>query len=524
MALPHMALGVLLATFAAALAQSTPPPVSVEGVVVDKTTRAPLAGARVSVIAPRATAPDAPIVLGSSATTDSGGRFVLSVQGSALVSLTAGMAGYEPAQQRLPAAGQSGAFLEVALERLAEIRGRLVDDESRRPVAGVHLTAVRADGVQMAALVKGMTTGDDGNFEFKDLNRGDYYLRIEGTPGPVMQWIPAKELAGEGREKALQVPEPAEGYGIVRWPEDSGPAVHTASDTTEVGDIRLRRRKLHNLSGVLGGCDEGSLQVLLMGRNGNRMERLTDLDGACGGGFRILNLPEGTFTLIAQGGPPRRFVSQSIDGLTRSPIAVNVSTAVAVRIFIEVEGVLRADLPQDLQDVKIALTADNSSLKIDSPARLSGDEREALLFGNERYRLSVTPPITYYLKQIFYNGVASDDVTHFTAVPGAISTLRLVLSRNPGTVEVQAPRGATVFLVRDGSTFADFDIADRRTNTTLLLDEKARFTGLGPGKYRAFMALGSLPTMQTAFEAALRESKEVGVEAGQTVSVSLGGP
>jgi hypothetical protein len=369
-----------------------------------------------------------------------------------------------------------------------------------------------------------MTTADDGAFDFKDLNHGDYYLRIEGTPGPVIQPIPAKELAGEGRDAALQVPEPAEGYGIVRWPEDPGAAVHTASDVTEVGDVRLRRRKLHNLSGVLGGCDEGSLQVLLLGKNGNRMERLADLDGACGGGFRILNLPEGTFTLIAQGGPPRRFVSQAIDGLTRSPIAVNVSTAVTVRMYLEVEGVPRENLPQDLQDVKIALAADNSALKIDSPARLTGDEREAVLFGNERYRLSVTPPPAYYLKQIFYNGVGSDDVTHFTAVPGGISTLRLVLSRNPGTVEVQAPRGATVFLVRDGSTFADFDIADRRTNTTVLPDDRARFTGLGPGKYRAFMALGPLPTTQNTFEAALRESKEVSVEAGQTVSVSLTPP
>jgi hypothetical protein len=514
--------GVLLASFAlaAAFGQNTPPPVSLQGIVIDKASRTPIAGARVSVFGLGANGPNTPAVL--PAFTDGGGSFAMSLPAGSVLTLLVSLTGYEPYQQRQLTTGDKNVFLEIALDRLAEIRGRLIDDESRKPAAGVHVTAVRADGLQMAALMKGAITPNDGGFDFKDVNRGDYYLRIEGTPGPLFQSIPAKDLAGEGREKALQVPEPAEGYGIVAWPEEGGSALHTASDVMDVGDIRLRRRKLHNLSGVLGGCEEGgSLQVLLLRKNGGT-DRLADLDSACGNGFRILNLPDGAFTLIAQGGPPRRFVSQSIDGLTRSPVAVNVSTAVTVRMFLEVEGVLRGDLPQDLQDVRIALTAETAVLKIDSPARLAPDEREALLFGNERYRMLVTPPPSYYLKQVFYNGVEQEDAAHFTAVAAASSTLRLVLAKNPAAVEVQGPPGAMVFLVPDGLKFVDFDIA--RATTPVGAEGRARFAGLGPGKYRAFVAAGVLPTTQERLEEAMRGAQEVTVAAGQTVSVTLALP
>jgi hypothetical protein len=95
--------------------------------------------------------------------------------------------------------------------------------------------------------------------------------------------------------------------------------LHLASNIVDLGEIRLRRYKLHNISGTLEGCETGAgLQVLLMGKSGLSTLRLADLDTSCGSGFRILNLSEGTFTLLAQGGPPGRFVSQLIIGGTRA--------------------------------------------------------------------------------------------------------------------------------------------------------------------------------------------------------------
>jgi hypothetical protein len=525
--------GVFLAVlgFAAALAQNptqdTTQSIPIQGVVLDKASRAPIAGARVSASIING---GVPTLLG--AASDGSGHFEIGVPAGAAFNLISSAAGYEQFQQRQPAAGQNGVFIEVTLDRLLEIRGRLVDDETKRPIAGVGMSLARADilttPMSLLPVRVGLTTQDDGSFAFKDLNRGDYYLRIQGAPLPVMQEIPAKDLAPETRDKALEVPEPGEGYGIVMWPGEDADVSRTqpfklATDVADVGEIRLRRRKLHNLSGVLGGCEEGAgLQVLLLGKNVAATVRVADLDTACGRGFRILNLPEGTFTLVAQGGPPRRFISQVIDGGTRGPLSLNVSPAVSVQFTIEVEGVSQENFPQDLMGVNIAITPENAPVKIDSPDKLAPNEYEAHLFGNERYRLSIIPPPAYFLKTLSYDGVALPDMTQFTAVPGALSTIRVLLSNHPGAVEVQAPARSTVYLLKEGSKLADMNLGIGRTIQPVGADGKAvRFAGLGPGRYRAFLADGSTPISQAGIDAGLIHSTEVTVEEGQTTSVTL---
>ena len=519
--------GVFLATvwLAPAVAQDTPQLVPIQGVVLDKASRTPIAGARVSAVAVNT---GVPAVLNG--TTDSGGVFALSVPGGAVFSLEVSAAGYQGFQQNQPAPGHKSVFLEVTMNRLADIRGRLVDDETRKPVAGVSMALVPPDQRVIWTTPMGMqdraTTQDDGSFQFTNLHQGDYYLRIQGNPMATMQEIPAKDLAGDGREKALQVPEPSEGYGIVMWPSDDADASTTqplkvTSDVVDVGDIRLRRYKLHNLSGVLGLCEEGAnLQVLLLAKNGQGSVRLADLDTKCGSGFRIVNLSNGTFTLVAQGGPPRLFTSEVIDGETRGPLVLNVLPSVSVQIAIEVEGVDRTDFPGDLKRVNIGLTPENAPVKIDPPDQIAPDEYEAQVFGNERYRLSVTPPPVYYLKKLSYNGVDSADLTGFTATQER-SLLRLTLSNHPGVVEVQAPVRSMVILWKEGAKVTDGSIGDRRINQPVGADGKVRFAGLSPGRYRAFLADGSLPFSQAGIEEGLRHSTAVTVEEGQTASVSL---
>jgi hypothetical protein len=206
-------------------------------------------------------------------------------------------------------ADQNTGFIEIALDRLAEIRGRLIDDATREPIAGLTMALVRASDQAVSTSPMGSappsTIGADGAFSFKRVYRDDYYLRIQSKPSVRVEEIPAKALEGENREKALKVPDPAEGYGVVLWPGEDAtastePPLKLTSDNAEIGDIRLRQYKLHNLTGVLGPCDEGaSIQLLVIGNNGGGTVRLADLDTKCGNGFRILNLPNGTFTLVA---------------------------------------------------------------------------------------------------------------------------------------------------------------------------------------------------------------------------------
>ncbi|HEY1760556.1 MAG TPA: hypothetical protein VGG72_34595 [Bryobacteraceae bacterium] len=512
---------------APSLAQDPPALVPVQGVVLDKATRTPIPGAMVRVAGSIVEA-DGRLPAGTS---DGGGRFEMTAPPGAGFNLAVSAAGYEQYFQRQAPPGQNGSFIEVTLIRLAEVRGHIVDDETRKPIPGIHAALVRpdlrqGDGFSVLGDPNWGKIQDDGSFDFKNLTQGDYYLRIESTPRAVLQEVPAKDLAPETRDRALEVPEPIEGYGIVMWPGgdadiSQAPPVHIASDVVDLGEIRLRRYKLHNISGTLEGCETGAgLQVLLLGKSGLSTLRLAALDTSCGSGFRILNLSEGTFTLVAQGGPPRCFVSQPINGGTRGPLLVNVSPAVSVRIFIDVEGVARENFPADLARLNIALTPENAPVKIDAPDQAATPgEYEAHLFGNERYRLTVNPPSAYFLKSIAYNGVSSDDLTGFTAVQG-LSTLRLLMSNHPGSVEVQGPPRTAVYMLKEGVKFADLNPGDRRVFQQTGADGKAQFSGLSPGTYHAVLAEGPLPFSQAGLDA-MPHSAAVTIEEGQTATVTV---
>jgi hypothetical protein len=523
-----MRIPILLAVAVAAniLAQDVPV-IQIQGRVLDRTTRSPIAGARVYATVIGSTGPSTPI-----SGTDGGGLFTLaSVPLGSKLSLVASAEGYQGGEQVPFLASASAGFIEIALDRLAEIRGRLVDDATREPSADLTMALVRAGDRLASTTPMGATasaTAADGTFSFKNLYRDDYYLRIQSKPLVRIEEIPAKELEGENRAKALQVPEPAEGYGAILWPGEDAIASNTpplalAAEVMDVGDIRLRRYKLHNLTGVLGPCEEGtSLQVLILGKNGGGTVRLADLDTKCGAGFRILNLPNGTFTLIAQGGPPRVFASETIDGFMRSPLQLNVTTAVTVQIRIEVEGVDADKFPADIQRVNISMTPESAPFKVDGPSQIAPNEYEERLFGNERYRMSVTPPPAYYLKSLYYNGVASPVLTGFTAVSASLSTLRLILSNHPGVVEAQAPAGSSVILWKEGTRYPDAGL-DRSTFQRVGPDGTARFVGLSPGKYRAFMTPDTAPmsTTQERLDEAMLHAIAVTVEEGQTTRVSL---
>jgi hypothetical protein len=465
------------------------------------------------------------------ATSDGGGRFSLNLPEGLPFSLSASANGYQQSQSRQPAASPNSAPLEIQLQHLLEMRGRVISEDTRMPIPGLSFEVLRADlpTVGIVGESIGSKVAADGSFSLGQLTPGAYLLRFAAAPATVLEEIPAKDLEGENREKALQVPDPVEGYGVVVWPGENADITVASAvklDTSmDLGEIRLRRYKLHNLSGVLTGCAEGTyLQLLLLQKRAAGKQRLADLDTKCGAGFRILNLPDGTFTLLAQGGPPRMFVSETITGATRGPVFLNVSSVVSVQIRVEVEDAPTGTFPSDFPRLSMALTPENVPVNIDTPDRVSASEYEAHLFGNERYRLTIPPLGNYYLKKVFYNGVASEDLNHFTAVSASLSTLRLVVSNRPGSVEVQAPPRASVYLVREGIRFADFDGADKRMFQQTAEQGTLRFTGLAPGKYRAFALDGPLVFSQTGFEAALQHSTPVTLEEGQTSSISVALP
>lgn len=520
-----MRIAVILMAVASAIQAQTAPPspldpvptMLVRGIVVDKDTHAPIAGANVG-----------------GAFSDAGGNFQVQV-GVGNPSIVARAPGYEQAPVGLSKfrPDQSDAYVEVSLKKLENIQGVIVDDASRKPVQGLAVEAIENSGPHRAEA--NAVTGPDGSFAMMQLRQGEYFLRISGGPAPIIGEIPAKALEGDGREKALEPPEGAASYGTIVWPGGNAdiptiPGIKLDSTPLDLGEIRLVQTKLANLSGLVAACDDGaSIQIILSRANDPSRTMLATKDITCGSGIQVLNLPDGTFNLAAvQGFPQRRWVSQTIDSHTRSPLRLTLSAFTSLQISLEVDGA-KGKAPAGF---RISLVPENPAVKIDAPSMTGPGALEATVYPGERYRISTPPFSQYYVKQIFSDGAPLPEPDEFTASLGSLSHLTVVLDR-AGTVEVHVRGSAvasvsTTMLLKEGATFADY-----KKNPFIMAHPDSDgvtfiFSGLAPGKYRAIYMLGPAPDTEAAFQDAVADSShpssEATVEAGETAKVSLDAP
>jgi len=501
------------------------PTMAVRGIVVDKETRAPIAGANVG-----------------GAFSDAGGNFQVQV-GIGNPSIVARASGYEQAQVGLSKfhPDQKDAYVEVLLKKLQSLRGVIVDDATRKPIQGLTVEAIENSGPRRAEA--SAVTGPDGSFAIMQVRQGEYFLRISAGPAPIIGEIPAKALEGDGREKALEPPEGASSYGTIVWPGNNAdipttPGIKLGSTPVDLGEIRLVRTKLANISGLVAPCEDGANVQIILSRAaaasspGSDASRamLATKDIACGAGIQILNLPDGTFDVAAvQGFPQRRWVSQTIDSHARSPLRLTLSAFSTLQISLEVDGA-KGKAPAGF---RISLVPENPAVKIDAPALVGPGALEATVYPGERYRVSTPPFSQYYVKQIFSDGAPLPEPDEFTASLGSLSHLTVVLDR-AGSVEVHVrggtavPNSSTGMLLKEGATFADY-----KKNSLVMAHPDPdgvtfMFAGLAPGKYKAIYVLGPAPDTETAFQEVLADSShpssEVTVEAGDTAKVSLDAP
>ncbi len=499
------------------------PMILVQGVVLDKDTREPIAGAQVS----------------GGAKTGPGGDFQLRTNPIQRLSVFAQADHYQAGSATVQiTADQAPVYVEVLLAHLQSLRGALVDDETRKPIAGLQVELVLMPGAAMDVMGR-MTravSAEDGSFLFPELPRGEYFLRISDKPAIAIEEIPAKDLEGDGRDKALEPPEGAASYGTIVWPGrnadmPSTPGITLGSSAVDVGEIRLSRNKLTNLTGLAAPCEEGaSLQVMVSRPSvAAALGLLTTRDLTCGDGFRLLNLPDGTMNLTAlQGFPQRRWVSQSIDSRSRSPVRLTLNAFVTVEISVEVEDGRLEDLPPNL---RVALSSSNTAIKVDNPAMLRPGAFEATLYPGEQYFLSVQAGPQYYLKRATYNASELTDLSSFTASTAGVSQLNLVLSNHAASVEVHVTHNGkppaarpAIFLLKDGMSVEGF--RRQLPRMPLVSGDGLVFTGLAPGTYRVAGASpeGVLPTTEALFDAMLkdpsRQSMPVTVDEGQTATIN----
>ncbi len=522
------------------------PILAIQGAVVDKDSHEPIPGASVTVMA---SGPNGPSVdyrgTFADAKTGSSGDFRTEVNTADSFTVSAQARGYEHGQTRVAnlAPGQSTVYVEVALTKHESVSGALVDDDTREPIAGVdiELIAHRADlpGLDLTMSVAKTVSMPDGTFTIADVPRGEYVLRLTAKPSPAIAEIPAKDLEGDNREKALAAPEGTASYGTIVWPGRNAdlpvvPGVRVGAAPLDLGAIRLTKNKLRNVTGLVAPCEEGStVEVKLARKTADPYpDVVATREITCGSGFRILNIPDGTFTLTAmQGFPQRRWVSQTIDAHVPSLLRLNLAAFVKVQISMEIDGAAVNDVPSS---VRLNLDPENRSVKVDAPVMLRPGSFEATLYPGERYLLSPQLPKKYYVKRVSYDGASLPDVSAFTASVAPLSQLSIVLSDQAGSIKVTVTSGGNppksqpaIVVWRDGMTFAEFSRRFMTFFRPAAADGTAVFEGLTPGGYHvAIVSDGRpLPTTESSFQAlsadSSRPSTTVTVDEGQTANVMI---
>src|SRR5579863_7788408 len=249
---------VWLSAVAILLAQEQTPrlpdksaPLRVQGFVLDRDTRQPLAGVAVQA-QPNVTV-----------STDQNGHFAFESSAAPPFRVMARADGYEGATSM--ADGQS--LLELTLVRLAEIRGVLIDADTKKPLAHVRVSVGPAPGNPSES---SPVTAADGSFRIQGLNGGfQYYVRMDAGPKPSIVKISAEEAKSAEAQKQRETAE-KQGFGVLYWP---GGGAEIPADgirpgpggIADIGEVRLRPVRLRKLAAWIDAdCEEGDITEVVL--------------------------------------------------------------------------------------------------------------------------------------------------------------------------------------------------------------------------------------------------------------------
>jgi protocatechuate 3,4-dioxygenase beta subunit len=354
-----VAVGVAIAPIVRLTAQTpAPPPTGViTGVVVDATTRAPIADAVVALGGlPRGT------TVQSRQLTDARGRFAfINLPANPRYTLSASRFGYldggflvEGVPGRVASTvvvkdGEWVSGVTIAIGRAAAVGGRVVDERGE-PVAGVFVRALaklRVQGRDELATGPVTHTDDRGAYRLAGLAPGRYVIQVPSVQAAVSAGTTPATARGQGPgtgaanpqalpEGALEetagarltvgrypIPPPPAGGRWFAYPITFHPSTTAVDQATVVAlsygeertgvDVQIAPVAAATVSGVVEGPPEAltalTLRLLAAGLEGlgQGSESATVFVGS-DGRFTFLNVPAGTYTLDA----PRTMSEYSI--------------------------------------------------------------------------------------------------------------------------------------------------------------------------------------------------------------------
>jgi len=391
----------------------------------------------------------------------------------------------------------------LALAREGQISGRLLDEETAQPLAGLHVQAYR---VERRAGERGLLpqkssvgSGSDGRFTLPGLPPGEYLIQVEQRDRNARA-IRTKFTEAEFEKSPLHYPRSF-------WPGNGGaetalPLRLASGARVGVGDLRLSRQPAPRLRAQLrvpGCAAHWRFGVnVVQSFNGLHMDRVQGTVG-CEGEFLVEWLEPGPFRLLVLPGQdaPAVFAQQEFElGRRDLTLKVDVLPGLSVRGRIVME---RGNAPDPLQ-LRMRLVG-RTFLPVAKPATVAwDDQRRAGAFqldnlqpGTQELRFAGLPA-GHYVSRLVYNGQAASEWA-IPIDPYALEhQVEITLGNEPASLRgvvqerTEAVAEALVVLVPEGASGAARYAAQRRAASEA--DGRFELRQLTPGDYRLLAVPG----------------------------------
>ncbi len=422
---------------------------------------------------------------------------------------------------------KSRADSKLLLARPGEIAGKVLDDQSKKPLDGLDLAAYLvfySHGMRRGLPVGFAVTRDDGSFVVKNLGPGTYVVVPRFRP-----WGPSR-IVKEFKAEDAGIIDP--GYETRFWPGGTDlasglPVTIRSGDRIELGDLRATQTRFFRVQAQVsqGLCGEEELHVAVAPAGTTLFETTGSV--SCGRPFLIRGLGPGSYTIevnavIESTGEP--IYGRETFDLSRENVHVTIPVSPTIELsgkIVPPEGATGAGM----SEIGLRLENESSARSLQELSPIHPDKNGNFHFSKVRIQEQDVElfglPAGLYVAAIRYNGAAVRDAAIAIDPYAAAHFLEIALDNMPaaatGTVRDRDRPvvGATVILSRWPS-----DPKRIWANSRIATNDlgQFQFAGLAPGEYRLIAVLPEdLPKLE-----------EPGVllsllSAGKKITISRGG-
>ena len=420
------------------------------------------------------------------------------------------------------------AVANITLVRVGEVSGRVLDEDTRDPIAGIRVSLLARQwnfGRPNLMPAGEASTDDEGRFRVQSVRPGDYIATVrDRTNFQVMDKLYAADLARID-----------EAYPATYWPGGGDAATAfgvqlTSGGYADVGTIFTHKAPQYRVHVTMqGSCADGDVVgITVLKRNGG----LGSPSGSypCGGELLLRGFDPGSYALYAVSDRRNGNLQTTVSGATSFEVTdKNLDATIALQPNMLIEGQLTlADgvaaprivprittRPFDL--VPGAQTAPESTIF------WAPDQRHFQLAVSSRTQsLVVADPIDAYIKEIRYNGT----VLRGSTLPVGAGKLEIIVDDKFGSLALTATDGsravpASVLILKDLMTLEEARVIGLSTRNTGP-EGTLPTTRLAPGDYRivAFSAAAKF-NEPGVIERALSTAQRITVSPGGTQTVNI---